>query len=316
MKRIFVLVFVLSVSLVASGVLQAGNDPFVGTWKLNLAKSKYVGQPTPKSLTKTVVAQGAAEKVTYEGVAADGSLLVYGYTTNLDGTDSPIFGQQPNGADTVTIKRVNANTLTGFSKKSGKKIFTTKAVVSKDGKLFGGATAAELESHVGYTKMSVAEIPPLVKRAVLLDFPKYKNMDILPERYEITPDDVDGALKAEGVEIKKGDAVLVRTGYSRFMTTDADAYLHKFAGMTAASARHLASKKIAVACSDNLAFGVPKPFELHQAFLVENGIFMIKSLNLEQLAKNGVYVSTLIVLPLKVRGATGSLVRPIALAPA
>jgi kynurenine formamidase len=157
--------------------------------------------------------------------------------------------------------------------------------MSKDGKLFGGVTAAELESHVGYTKMSVAEIPPLLKRAVLLDFPKYKNMDILPERYEITPDDIDGALKAEDVEIKKGDAVLVRTGYSRFMTTDANAYLHKFAGMTAASARHLASKKIAVACSDNLAFGVPKPFELHQVFLVENGIFMIKSLNLEQLAK-------------------------------
>jgi kynurenine formamidase len=85
--------------------------------------------------------------------------------------------------------------------------------------------------------------------------------------------------------------------------------------MTAASARYLASKKISLACSDNLAFGVPKPFELHQAFLVENGIFMIKSLNLEQLAKDRVYVSTLIVLPLKIKGATGSLVRPIALAP-
>jgi len=99
------------------------------------------------------------------------------------------------------------------------------------------------------------------------------------------------------------------------MTTDSDAYLHKYAGMTAASARHLASKKISLACSDNLAFGVPKPFELHQAFLVENGIFMIKSLNLEQLAKDRVYISTLIVLPLKVKGATGSLVRPIALIP-
>jgi kynurenine formamidase len=187
--------------------------------------------------------------------------------------------------------------------------------MSKDGKLYGGVNAAELESHVGYSKLSVAEIPPLIKRAVLLDFPKFKNLDILPERYEITPEDVEGALRAEDVEIKRGDAVLIRTGYSRFMTTDADAYLHKFAGMTAASARHLASKKISVACSDNLAFGVPKPFELHQAFLVENGIFMIKSLNLEQLAKDGVYVSTIIVLPLKVRGATGSLVRPIALAP-
>ncbi|MDA4112297.1 MAG: cyclase family protein [Thaumarchaeota archaeon] len=186
--------------------------------------------------------------------------------------------------------------------------------MSKNGKLYGGVNAAELESHVGYSKMSVEEIPPLVRRAVLLDFPKYKDLDILPERYEITPDDVEGAIASEKLKIKPGDAVLVRTGYSRFMTTDSDAYLHKFAGMNATSARLLASMKISVACSDNLAFGVPKPFELHQAFLVENGIFMIKSLNLEQLAKDEQYVSTLIVLPLKVRGATGSLVRPIALA--
>ena len=187
--------------------------------------------------------------------------------------------------------------------------------MSKDGKLYGGVTAAELETHVGYTKMSVEEIQPLVKRAVLLDFPRYKGVDILPERYEITPEDIEGTIKSEGVSIQAGDAVLVRTGYSRFMTTDSDAYLHKFAGMTAASARHLASKKIAVACSDNLAFGVPKPFELHQAFLVESGIFMIKSMNLEQLAKDRVYTSVLVVSPLKLKGATGSLVRPIALAP-
>lgn len=187
--------------------------------------------------------------------------------------------------------------------------------MSKDGKLYGGVNAAEIESHVGYSKMSVEELPPLVKRAVLLDFPKYKGVEVLPERYEISPDDVEGAIRMEKVEIKRGDAVLVRTGYSRYMTTDADAYLHKFAGMTAASARYLAAKKISLACSDNLAFGVPKPFELHQAFLVENGIFMIKSLKLEQLSKENVYVSTLIVLPLKIRGATGSLVRPIAIAP-
>lgn len=185
--------------------------------------------------------------------------------------------------------------------------------MSRDGKLNGGVNAAEIETHAGYTRMGVEEVPPLVKRAVLLDFPRYKGVEVLPERYEITPEDVDGAIKSEGVTINPGDAVLVRTGYAKFMTTDADAYLHKFAGLTAAGARHLASKKISVACSDNLAFGVPKPFELHQVFLVDNGIYMIKSLNMEELAREKVYVSTLIVLPLKIKGATGSLVRPIAL---
>jgi kynurenine formamidase len=185
--------------------------------------------------------------------------------------------------------------------------------MSRNGKLFGGVNAAEIETHAGYTKMSVDEVPLIVKRAVLLDFPAYKGMDILPERYGITPEDVDGALHKQGVTIHPGDVAMVRTGYSRFLTTDSDAYLHKYAGMTAEAARHLASMKIAVACSDNLAFGVPKPFELHQVFLVDNGIYMIKSMNFEQLAKDKVYVSTIIVTPLKIKGATGSLVRPIAL---
>ncbi len=185
--------------------------------------------------------------------------------------------------------------------------------MSRNGKLNGGISAAELETHTGYTKMGVEEVPIIVRRAVLLDFPAYKDMDILPERYEITPDDIDGALEREGVTINPGDAVLVRTGYARYLTTDADAYLHKYAGLTAQGARHLASKKISVACSDNLAFGVPKPFELHQVFLVDNGIYMAKSLNFEELARDRVYVSTLIITPLKIKGATGSLIRPIAI---
>ena len=185
--------------------------------------------------------------------------------------------------------------------------------MSRNGKLHGGVNAAELETHSGYTKMGIEEAPIIMKRAVLLDFPAYKGVDILPERYEITPDDIDGTLKEEGVTINPGDAALVRTGYSRFMTTDSDAYLHKFAGLSAQSARHLAMKKISVACSDNLAFGVPKPFELHQVFLVDNGIYMVKSLNFEELAKENVYISTLVITPLKIKGATGSLVRPIAI---
>jgi kynurenine formamidase len=185
--------------------------------------------------------------------------------------------------------------------------------MSRNGKIHGGINASELETHKGYTKFGVDEVPVLVKRAILLDFPAYKNLDILPERYEITPADVDGALEKEGVDIRAGDAVLVRTGYSRYMTTDAEKYLHRFAGMTGESARHLAKKKISVACADNLAFGVPKPFELHQVFLVDNGIFMVKGMNLEELARDKAYVSTLIVSPLKIKGGTGSLVRPVAI---
>ncbi len=135
MKRILMLVSVLTLSLAASGVSLAQNDPFVGTWKLNVAKSKFTGMSAPKSETRTMVAQGNGLKITYDGIAADGSSISYSITSNLDGKDSPIGGTSPLGADSAAIKRVDANTITSVAKKAGKTIYTTRTVVSKDGKV-------------------------------------------------------------------------------------------------------------------------------------------------------------------------------------
>jgi hypothetical protein len=136
MKRILVLVSILALSLIASETLLAQQEsPWVGTWKLNVAKSNFMGAQPIKSQTRTEVAQGDGFTVTYEGIAADGSPISYGYTTNLDGKDSPYSGREPNGADTVAVTRVDANTRTAIQKKAGKTLYTTRGVVSKDGKV-------------------------------------------------------------------------------------------------------------------------------------------------------------------------------------
>ena len=135
MKRILALIPVMTLSLFASGMLLAQESPWVGTWKLNVAKSNFTGTQPPKSQTRTEVAQGDGVKVTYEGIAADGSPISYGYTTNLDGKDVPYSGREPNGAEAVAITRVDANTRTAVQKKAGKTLYTTTGVVSKDGKV-------------------------------------------------------------------------------------------------------------------------------------------------------------------------------------
>ncbi len=177
----------------------------------------------------------------------------------------------------------------------------------------------QYEQDKGYVDLppgldSVDKVPPLVKKGVLLDVPACKDVDLLPERYEISPEDLEGTVKKEGVSIGKGDCVLIRTGFSRFFTTDADKYLHKFAGVGAAATRWLAERNPSVVGFDNLAAGVPKPFEVHNILLSDNGIFMMKSLNLEELAKDQKYTSVVVVLPLKIRGGEASLVRPVAFA--
>ena len=134
MKRLSIFGTVISLSLVALGLLLAQGNPQVGTWKLNLEKSKYVAAQAPKSETRTVEAQGDGAKVSFEGVAADGGRIAYSYATNYDSKETIVSGVgMPYGQDTIAVKRVNANTTTAILRKLGRVVGTTKTVVSKDG---------------------------------------------------------------------------------------------------------------------------------------------------------------------------------------
>jgi hypothetical protein len=136
MKRILVFVTVVVLAVLTSSVLMAQDNPLVGTWKLNIAESKYSPGPAPQSQTRTVEAQGDGIKVRIEGTAADGSRVAYGYTANFDGKDNPMSGiGAPNGADTVALKRINPTTIEVTNKKAGKVLVTLRVIVSKNGKV-------------------------------------------------------------------------------------------------------------------------------------------------------------------------------------
>jgi hypothetical protein len=129
----FTLVLGLCVLTVAALATAQAKDPFVGTWKLNLAKSKYSPGPAPKSSTSTYEAAGKGYKVSVKSEPATGPVQEWSYTSNLDGQDVPITGNNPN-ADTVSAKRIDANTLDIVNKKNGKATATQKNVVAADGK--------------------------------------------------------------------------------------------------------------------------------------------------------------------------------------
>jgi hypothetical protein len=137
MKRILAIVAVVVVSLAVSSLMLAQDtDPRVGTWKLNLAESNFAGMPAPKSETRTVEAQGNGEKITFNGVAADGSPIAFSITTNLDGKPVPFVGTGvAGGADTDAPKRIDPYTVTSTATKAGKVVARSRYVVSKDGKV-------------------------------------------------------------------------------------------------------------------------------------------------------------------------------------
>lgn len=114
-------------TLASGGMLRAqGTDPYLGTWKLNVAKSKFNGVTPPKSETRTVEAQGSAIKVTFDGVAADGSRISYSLTTNQDGKPVPITRSRiAGGLDMAAVKRIDSHTTTTTEMRAGKAVATT-----------------------------------------------------------------------------------------------------------------------------------------------------------------------------------------------
>ena len=151
MKRVLILVAIAVLAMVGSSSLQAQGNPLVGTWKLNVAKSKFDPGPGPKSLTRTVEAQGDGVKYTFDGMSADGKPVTYGFSVKFDGKDNPIMGSMPSGADTISAKRLDPNTFEATLKKGGKVVGTSKVTVSKDGKVTTveskGTNAAGVKTH-------------------------------------------------------------------------------------------------------------------------------------------------------------------------
>jgi len=121
------------VAVPAGTVLAQTADPQVGTWKLNVAKSKFDPGPGPKSGTVIVSAMERGSKVVVDQPQADGTTRHYEYSALYDGKDSPVTGTNPD-ADMVARTKINARTVRTVSKKGGKVTTTATSVVSVDGK--------------------------------------------------------------------------------------------------------------------------------------------------------------------------------------
>jgi hypothetical protein len=135
MKLALKLAAVVILTVVAPGLLLAQSNTEIGTWKLNVAQSNYSPGPPPKSETRTYEAHGDTLRMSRDGVAGDGSKIAYTNTTSEDGKDAQISGVgAPNGADTISNTRIDANTVSYTLKKAGKVVQTGSVVVSKDGK--------------------------------------------------------------------------------------------------------------------------------------------------------------------------------------
>jgi len=197
--------------------------------------------------------------------------------------------------------------------------------ISDNMKLFGGADAAASEGATGLLTLGIEAYPKerFVNRAVLLDVARFKNVEALAPGQEITAEDLEATAKAEAVDIKPGDSVIIRTGYGKYFEADRAKYTGPRPGPGESAARWLAGKKIFLVGDDQMSFEVVSDkgtvFPCHRILIADNGIYIVENLNLEELSRaladQKAYEFVLVLNPPRIRGATGAAANAFALLP-
>ena len=184
--------------------------------------------------------------------------------------------------------------------------------------LCGGVPVEEVQSPRGFSRHGVEEIPPIVAPGVLLDVAAKDGVESLDPGRVVTAADLAECCEAQGVSVEAGTLALVRLGNAGFWD-DEERYLAG-PGMDASAARWMADKNVLAVGADNMAWDAPglKDPELgclmagHLILLARRGIYIIENLALDELAASGRYNFEFVCTPLKLVGATGSPVRPLA----
>ncbi len=184
------------------------------------------------------------------------------------------------------------------------------------GGFFYGGRPVEQSYVKGVAHYSVDTIGAIVRPAVLLDICALHNNAPLAEDVTIAPEDLDAAVARQKVTIPPGSIVLLRTGWAQYWS-DARRFINQVRGPgpVLAGAKWLSSRGIFAAGSDTVAFermpDADMPVHIH--LLVESGIHIIECLNLEELAARSIWSFTFACAPLKLVGATGAPIVPLAL---
>ena len=185
-------------------------------------------------------------------------------------------------------------------------------------KIYNCAKVDDISSRNGFTKFGVDKIGALITRGVLIDVAGLKGVDILPDNYEITVQDLEQALQKQNVKLQPGDAVIIHTGWGKLWGKDNARYVKSCPGIGVTAAEWLAKQDPMLLGSDNWPVEVaPNPdkeisLPVHQIALVVNGIMLLENMKLDELAAKRVHEFAFVIQPLKVQGGSGSTVAPIA----
>jgi kynurenine formamidase len=188
-------------------------------------------------------------------------------------------------------------------------------------RFYNGFTAADIGGAYGLKKLGAENIKPVITRGHLIDMVavRGRNMNL---GEEITVADIEAALKAQsssGDAIKPGDCVFFNTGWGALWNKDNAQYAKGEPGIGVPAAQWLIQKKVVVIGADSWAVEVVTnpdsnlAFPVHQELLAKNGIHIFENLDTSGLVEAKANQFLFLLLPLRIKGATGSPARPVAI---
>jgi kynurenine formamidase len=193
--------------------------------------------------------------------------------------------------------------------------------VGSEDRWHGGSARTDL-GDFGPVIGDATEIPPLWRRGVLYDVPAHRGVEALPAGDPITGEELLAIERETGVAAAAGDVALVRTGYLSGWPDPDRLAASRGAGPDISAARLLLERGVVATGSDTETYEVQpapergepaNPQPVHTLLLIDHGVYLLESLDLEQIAAAGVREFLFVALPLAIRGATGSMVDPVAI---
>jgi kynurenine formamidase len=178
---------------------------------------------------------------------------------------------------------------------------------------------SENATRGGFAKLGIDKVGMLMTRGVLVDVAALKGVEVLPDGYQITSEDIQAALARQNLTLAPGDAVILHTGWGKLWGKDNARYVKSCPGIGIEAAEWLVKQDPMLIGSDNWPVEIaPNPdpelsLPVHQIALVVHGIHLLENMKLDGLAAQQVHQFAFVLQPLKMAGATGSTVSPVAI---
>lgn len=184
---------------------------------------------------------------------------------------------------------------------------------------YNGYRLADIVEDWGTNRLGIESLPQIVTHGLLLDIAAVRDVERLGPGEVITVADAEAALRAHGLTVRPGDAVLFHTGWGSLWGVDNDTYAAAEPGPGVELGAWLAAQRVALTGCDTWSYGAypaedaAAPFVVPQTLNVDHGIVVLENLRLGEAAREGLHEFLLVVSHAKIRGATGAWICPLAI---